>query len=319
MKKTITALLLILVFVTSFSLVACDAEKESDNDAYSYSITEYVVERNGIGLHLDRTTANGVRSEKQILLVHGVTYSSHEFDVDYEDYSLARFLAREGYAVWKLDVAGYGKSDAVVDGFMPDSDYAAEDISAAVEYIVTASGAAKIDLLGWSWGTVTTSRYVAKRTERIDKLVLYAPILSGIGAYEVTDDFHKNSFDHAADDFQRDESGNFDHAVTDPVMIEKYASECYSYDGEYSPNGGRRDICVDKSVTLIDLSAIDVPTLVICGGNDPYLNYELVYSSIDLLPEHSRLKVIDGGAHAIMYEKPYYIEFRNSLIAFLNS
>ena len=60
------------------------------------------------------------------MLMHGSTYSSHEFDVDYEDYSLVRRLAREGYTVWRLDIAGYGQSGEVKDGLMPDTAYVAE-------------------------------------------------------------------------------------------------------------------------------------------------------------------------------------------------
>jgi hypothetical protein len=35
----------------------------------------------------------------QMLLVHGLTFSSHEFDLNYKDYSLARWLANQGYVV----------------------------------------------------------------------------------------------------------------------------------------------------------------------------------------------------------------------------
>ncbi|MBQ3285859.1 MAG: alpha/beta fold hydrolase [Ruminococcus sp.] len=290
----------------------------TDEAERAFTVTEYPLARNDIDLHLDCTTLDGETPEKNILLTHGVTYSSHEFDIDYKDYSLVRKLAQEGYAVWKLDIAGFGLSGEVEDGFMPDSDYAAEDIAAAVELIVAKSGQDKIDMLGWSWGTVTASRYAAKYTDHLDRLVLYAPILTGIGKYEVNEDFHHNTWEHAADDFQRGADGSFDYSITEPEMIEMFCSSCWHYDGEHSPNGGRRDICVDQSEKLIDLTKITVPTLVICGGSDPYLNYDSVNSSLDELPEGSRLEVIDGGAHVIMYEKPYYHEFQNKLIAFLD-
>lgn len=112
--------------------------------------------------------------------------------------------------------------------------------------------------------------------------------------------------------------GGLDYTITEPEMIEMFCSSCWHYDEESSPNGGRRDICVDKSKELIDLTKISVPTQVICGSNDPYLNFDLVNSSLDKLPKDSQLKVIDGGAHVIMYEKPYYHKFQKSLISFLN-
>ena len=84
------------------------------------------------------------------MLVHGLTYSSHEFNVDYKDYSLAKYFARRNYDVWLLDIAGYGQSQEVEDGFMPNSDYAAEDIAAAAKFILGKSKAESLDVLGWS-------------------------------------------------------------------------------------------------------------------------------------------------------------------------
>ena len=333
MKLILKAAAVVLALMMITSLAACGesgdteasenrtettAQTASVENETEYTYEEYPLSRNDIDLHLDCVTVRDSSPEKIILLTHGVTYSSHEFDVDYKDYSLVRFLAREGYAVWRLDIAGFGQSGEVKDGFMPDSDYAAEDIHAAVEKIVSQSGQDKIDVLGWSWGTVTASRFAIEHPEHINKLVLYAPILSGLGEMEVSEDFHHNTWEHAADDFQRDNSGGFDDTITEPEMIEMFCSSCWHYDGEQSPNGGRRDICIAQSEKLIDLSKITVPTLVICGGSDPYLNYDLVNTSLDSLPDGSALEVIEGGAHVIMYEKPYYHEFQDKLIAFLN-
>ena len=304
----------ILVVLILVNLTGCRA---ADASPAVYSYTDYSFERNGITLHLDCVRLLDPDPGKNILLTHGVTYSSHEFDIDYQDYSLVRFLAGEGYSVWRLDIAGFGQSEEVDDGFMPDSDYAADDVAAAVERIVAITGADKIDLLGWSWGTVTAGRCVIDHPEHIDRLVLYAPILSGIGEMDVQEPFHHNTWEHAADDFQHDDNGNFDYNITDPVVIELFCSSCWHYDGESSPNGGRRDLCVDESTILIDLAAISVPTLIICGDSDPYLNYDLINSANDMLPEGSETKIIAGGAHVIMYEEPYYREFRNELIGFL--
>ena len=113
-----------------------------------YVYTEYPLERNGLALHLDCVQVPDRSPAGNILLVHGSSYSSHEFDIDYQDYSLVRRLAREGYAVWRIDIAGYGQSDPVADGFLPDTAYAAEDINTAVEEIVRVSGQDKIGRIG---------------------------------------------------------------------------------------------------------------------------------------------------------------------------
>ena len=319
MRKTIMSVWLVIVVVLLLSPIPALAGNEATSQyEAAFTCEAFPLERAGIALHLDRTILEGTEPDKNILLIHGVTYSSHEFDINYEDYSLVRALAREGYAVWRLDIAGFGQSGEVENGFLPDSDYAAEDIHAAVEEICAVSGQDSIDLLGWSWGTVTTSRCAAKYPEHIGKLVLYAPILSGIGAYEVTEPFHHNTWEHAVDDFQRTELGVFDYSITDPVVIELLASSSWHYDRESSPNGGRRDICVDETQPLIDLARITVSTLVICGDSDPYLNYDRVNAVLDDLPEGSALEVIEGASHVAYLEKPYHRDFQDRLIRFLN-
>lgn len=345
-RSSLLSLMLAVALIVSSLLVGCGAQQPaavSDSAASSsatvdegatvdasasiagsankatpaYAYDEVPLERAGVALHLDRIQLEGAEPTRDILLVHGVTYSSHEFDIDYEDYSLVRFLARLGYAVWRLDIAGFGQSQEVADGFLPDSAYASEDVNAAVEAIVAQSGRDKVDVLGWSWGTVTTSLYAKNHPEHLGKLVLYAPILSGIGEVQVSEPFHANDWEHAASDFQMGADGTYDSAITEPIMVELFCSSCWHYDGEHSPNGGRRDICVSKETELIDLAAIQAPTLVIHGDADPYLNYELTDGVLERLPSGSEHVVIPGGAHVVMYEKPYYHEFQEALAKFL--
>jgi pimeloyl-ACP methyl ester carboxylesterase len=159
--------------------------------------------------------------------------------------------------------------------------------------------------------------FAAEHPEHIDRLILYAPILSGIGAYDVPDAFHHNTWEHAASDFQMTEDGAYDLSVTDPVIIEEFCSSCWHHDGESSPNGGRRDICVPQNELLIDLKAISVPTLLIHGDADPYLNYELLEGALDELPDGSDHVVIHGGSHVVMIEAPYYHEFQGAVAGFL--
>ena len=318
MKKSLTIICIILSAIALCFLSALLAKNEKISASeIKYNYEEYPLIRNNVKLHLDRTEVTGKQPKKNILLVHGVTYSSHEFDIDYEDYSLVRVLARNGYSVWRLDIAGYGRSETITDGFLPDSNYAAEDINAAVNKIIQITGQNKIDLLGWSWGTVTAFKYASKHGEHINKLVLYAPILSGLGKSDIKEPFHRNSREHAAEDFQRDKNGKIDFSITDPAIAELWCSSCMRYDGDTSPNGGRREICVDESEKLIDISQIKMPVLIIYGDKDPYLNYKLIDSLKTQLPEGSLVKCIKGGSHIVFMEKPYHKDFQRILISFL--
>ncbi len=278
----------------------------------------FPLERNGVKLHLQRMQTEGAAGEKQLLMVHGLTYSSHEFDVDAGDYSLARYFASNGFSVWLLDIAGYGSSQEVEDGYMPNSDYAAEDIAAAAKLILETSGQKTLDVLGWSWGTVTGGRFAAKYPEMVRKLVLYAPIVAGLGSYEVADAFHKNTWEHAAGDFQVKADGSIDYEITEPCVVAVFQSNSWRYDGKGSPNGGRRDLLVDGSQRLIPTASIKAPTLLIIGDKDPYVSVALCEEAkATLTAEGSQLKIVPGASHAMMMEKPFYKEFRETVLEFL--
>lgn len=281
------------------------------------SITVVPLERNGINLYLAKYETADEAQKKPILFVHGLTYSSHEFDVNYGDYSLARYFATKGYAVWLLDIAGYGNSGEVSDGFAPNSDYAVEDIAAAVQLIVQESGTPKIDILGWSWGTVTGGRFAAKYPDLVNKLVLYAPVVAGLAAdTQVTEPFHANDWQHAADDFQVQADKTIDFTIVEPPVVNTFLSNCWRYDGKGSPNGGRRDLSVAPTERLIPTGDIKAPTLLILGDKDPYVSVDLAEEALGTL-EQGTLKVINGAAHAMMMEKPYYRQFREAILDFL--
>ena len=206
----------------------------------------------------------------------------------------------------------------VADGFMPDTAYAAGDIDAAVERIVRETGADRVDILGWSWGTMTAGKYAAGHPLHLGRLVLYGPVLVGLEGNVGDAPFSHNTWEGAAEDFQRRPDGRFDEAVTDPVVIDLFCSRCWRYDGDSSPNGWRRDAFAGPSERLIDLDSIAAPTLVICGSRDPYMNWDAVNHALEHLPEGSRLEIIAGGSHIMLYEKPYYREFQDRVVRFLN-
>ena len=82
-----------VVSVTSSETLNTETtSSEAVSTETQYSYTEYPLSRNGIDLHLDCIKVKDSSPSKNILLTHGVTYSSHEFDIDYKDYSLVRRL-----------------------------------------------------------------------------------------------------------------------------------------------------------------------------------------------------------------------------------
>jgi len=142
----------------------------------------------GISVYLRNKRPEGMTAfspEKTVLYVHGATYPSETaFDLRLDGFSWMDYIARAGYDVWLVDVRGYGGSTrppamdqppAANPPFATTAD-AVKDVGAAVDYILKKRGIAKLNLVGWSWGTVTMAWYTAQNNAKVNKLVLYAPV-----------------------------------------------------------------------------------------------------------------------------------------------
>ena len=123
--------------------------------------------------------------ERTLLYVHGATYPSETaFDLELGGFSWMDYIARQGYDVYLLDLRGYGRSTRPAEMDQPAKDNApivktetaVRDIEAVVEHILQRRGIEKLNLLGWSWGTTTMGSYAAQNPQRVNKLVLYAPV-----------------------------------------------------------------------------------------------------------------------------------------------
>jgi pimeloyl-ACP methyl ester carboxylesterase len=286
-------------------------------------IKTYPLKHNQLALHLvsyeDSSTSQKF-SATDVLLVHGLTYSSNQFDLNIKEYSLARFLVNQGFRVWLLGITGYGQSDKPKNGFIVTSDYAAQDINTAVDLIQRTTHSQKINLVGWSWGTVTTSRFVALYPEKINRLVLIAPILHGLGERSVKESYNAFTQTAAQSDFQRDTKGKIDFEIIEPDVLKAYLTQVKEYDGKGSPNGGRRDLFQAKNIELIPYRQLRVPVLLIAGDHDPYLSPRKDFPQMmKSLPLGSCSEIIKGAGHALFLEKPYYQHFQTMLASFLKS
>lgn len=129
--------------------------------------------------------AEAFPSDRVVLFVHGVTFPSEAtFDLALDGQSWMDFIARAGYDVYLIDVRGYGASTRpAAMSEPPDRNppvatltEAVDDVDAAVDFIRRRRQIERVGLIGWSWGTVITGRYAATRGEKVDRLVLYAPV-----------------------------------------------------------------------------------------------------------------------------------------------
>ena len=96
------------------------------------------------------------------MFVHGATYPAETaFDLPIEGVSMMDLIAARGYDVYLVDVRGYGRSTRPTEMSQPpeankpivSTAVAAHDLGVAVDYILGKRKVAKIDVMGWSWGT----------------------------------------------------------------------------------------------------------------------------------------------------------------------
>ena len=75
---------------------------------------------------------------------------------------------------------------------------------------------------------------------------------------------------------------------------------------------------VSKSIRLIPTEKIKAPTLIIVGSKDSYVSADLCKEAYKSLPNQkdSQIAIINGAAHAMLMERPYYKIFRERILEF---
>ena len=122
---------------------------------------------------------------KVVVFVHGATYCGvSAYDAPLPGGSWLDYAAARGCDAYAMSVRGYGLSSRpasaprhpLLDRPFARTADAIADLDAAVDAIRTRTGAGRVDLVGWSWGTAICGGYAARHADKIGCLVLYAPL-----------------------------------------------------------------------------------------------------------------------------------------------
>src|SRR5436309_620300 len=95
-------------------------------------------------------------------------------------------IVNHGYVVYMLDKRNYGGSTrekameepAANNKPVSRSYQVIRDLGAVVDHIAKKHHVSKVTLIGWSWGAMTSGYYTSLHSEKVQKLVLYAPLYS---------------------------------------------------------------------------------------------------------------------------------------------
>jgi pimeloyl-ACP methyl ester carboxylesterase len=293
----------------------------------------------------------GPAADRVALFIHGAgTPGEVSFDVPYQDYSWAAYLAHAGFDVFAMDMTGYGRSTrpaamndpcnlapAQQAAYVPAlisapcsvsyphqmttlaSDW--HDIDAVVDRIRAMRHVAKLNLLAWSLGGPRSAGYAAQHPDKVAKLVLLAPAYNRAAKEEPPPQVPANGA--AMNTQSRAEFiANWDRQVGCPDQYEAGArdsvwSEMILSDpvGATWGTGVRRAPLVTTwGWTTAVVSNTKIPTLMVAGAHDKQVNPDRVRELYSDLGAPQKIFVdLACSSHNAMWEKNHLLLFRASL------
>lgn len=244
-------------------------------------------------------------AREAVLLVHGRTWSAlPDFDLQLEgeDLSLMDGLVEEGYAVFAIDLRGYGETPRDETGWLTPN-RAADDVAAVITWITNhRDWDLKPHLFGWSMGSLVSQLMVQQHPELVSSLTLFGYPRDVNEDYppdepDVAPKHEKNTAEAAASDF-----------ITPGSISEKAVQAYVAAALEADPV--RVDVKSADQLNVLDESKITVPTLIIAGEFDPIAP---IANQMKLLSRlgtgHKQFVSVPGGDHAAFLETPraYFI------------
>ena len=256
-------------------------------------------------------SAAGAR--EAVLLVHGRTWSAlPDFDlqVEGEDLSLMDGLVAQGYAVYAVDLRGYGETPRDATGWLTPN-RAADDVTGVLRWIASRDDwTMPPHLFGWSMGSTISQLAAQRHPDAMASLTLFGYWHDPDQQFPEDDPDaeplrERNTADAAASDF-----------IT-PGSISRRAVDAY-VEAALAADPVRVDLRGYAHYNALDPAKVQVPSLVIVGEHDPLApaeNQAKLY--LRLGSAHKQWVTVPGGDHAAFLESPraYFVHALSAFFA----
>ena len=228
-------------------------------------------------------------SNKNLILIHGLGASAERWE-----HVIPNFA--KDYRVIVPDLIGFGQSDK------PVIDYTTEYLGKFIEKFLNAIDVNNVSIIGSSLGGQIAVDFTATNPSKVDKLVLVSPSgmmkhsTPALDAYIMAAMYPNNDSAEYAFQIMSGQKNIDENTVKGFVERMK------------SPNAKMAFMSTllglkDAEIISQKLSAIDSPTLIVWGENDPVIPIKYASSFISGINDCRFVKMLDCG-HTPYVEKP---------------
>jgi pimeloyl-ACP methyl ester carboxylesterase/heme-degrading monooxygenase HmoA len=294
----------------------------------------------GLNIALLHRQPKTITGNYPVLFIHGSSFpSALAFGFRMSGLSWMDYLADNNFESFALDFLGYGNSDRYPEMLTkhPQAELSGrakevyKDIDSAVSYILKKTGSNKVNIISHSWGGTVAALYASKFPEKINRLVLFAPLTAGKStAVPETIDYSYESMTPATrvnnmrSLTPQGEINRLEPGLADQWQKMWLKSDPLTADGKGEvrfPSGPSKDIDdLEHGKSYYNPADIKVATMIVRGEWDNSPSNEaagVLFSQLTNAPL-KKYVVIEKGTHIMHLEKSRSQLYNETLI-FLNN
>ncbi|MEQ5790774.1 alpha/beta fold hydrolase [Muricauda sp. NFXS6] len=313
----------------------------AQHGALDYEAFQFPSRLEGKKLNLLYTASRKTDSRGAVIFVHGSSFPSKlSAGFRIRGVSWMDVMADTGFDVFALDFLGYGESDRYdhmvqddkVDDVPNGGRVVVRDLDIAVDLIRKQLGIDRVVLLGHSWGGTVAGHYATLYPEKVDRLVLFAPIVQRLGPTDrkpIRSLFLEQTPEQRLEQFKGQVPEDEDMVLEQDVLLHWGKAWVKSDPTARARNTGSVRYPSDWQMDLYDCwngncflnpGSLRVPTLIVRGEWDTAFSArdaEMLFDHMVHVDDKSYV-VVGRGTHVLHLEENRWALF-NEVLTFIKN